>query len=380
MFIAQIFVHASDGGLRQCRPELTSAVSALMIMPDVPRMDRLKPITLTVLFLVVGALVWSNVRTSGTSPFRSAGSGGIYSLGHHSYGWPFHGLSEHAWYSLTLSKTASVCYSTYRTYYAAGIIGNIVVATVIIIGTAVALRRWLRLRRAEAKPIRTPVWLVMSTVAAVCAVLLESCGIPWLGSQFHLPIGNPAPTCLRIPIVYGLAVGGLALASYAIELPRFRLRTLFLGTAVVGALLGWFSWHRHALIDAWHREQPAIAAIEKAGGCVHTIQAESHWPDWLIDQKYLLRVNRVDLKGIRSADAVVQQLHTLDGLHRLWLGWSDISDAGLSSIADLDSLTGLELKCTQVTDEGVAKLRKLPHLVDLNLQETNATRASWSPH
>ena len=90
--------------------------------------------------------------------------------------------------------------------------------------------------------------------------------------------------------------------------------------------------------------QPAIAAIQAAGGRTYNSLSDSHFPDWFVDPKYLLRITRVDLRSVGNADSVVRELRPLSELERLYLKDSDITDAGLRYIAELDSLTGLELQ------------------------------------
>ncbi|MHB8971943.1 MAG: hypothetical protein ACYC3X_23510 [Pirellulaceae bacterium] len=172
----------------------------------------------------------------------------------------------------------------------------------------------------------------------------------------HLSRGNSLPVCLMIPTVYGMLCALIAAMSYLVPLPRFQFRTLFLGTAAIGTILGWLAWERHTLIEKWYHEQPAIAAIQAAGGRSYNSLSDSHFPDWFVDPKYLLRITRVDLRSIDNADTVVRELKPLSTLERLYLKDSDITDAGLGHIAELDSLTGLELEGAHVTNKGVVKL------------------------
>ena len=352
---------------------------ARVSMTHTRRIHSLRLVSVTMLCVVAGALAWGNFSVSGGGAGGDGSSGTWTQMSLYEYGWPFNGLVRFQCTTGYMFSPKQPVTTVTSEYHRAEFVCNILVALVIVVGTASVQNRWLLHRRIAVALVSRSLRLAIVTAVVVCAVVLGTHGIFWLGDQFHLSRGNSLPMCLMMPIVYGIACALIAAMSHLVPLPRFRLRTLFLGTAVVGTILGWLAWERHTLIERWCREQPAIAAIQAAGGRSYNSLRHSHFPDWFVDPKYRMRVTRVDLRSMGNADTVVRELRPLRRREGLGLKVSDITDVGLTQIAELDPLTGLELERTHVTDKGVTSLRRLPRLRDLNLYETKATSPAWLP-
>jgi hypothetical protein len=71
--------------------------------------------------------------------------------------------------------------------------------------------------------------------------------------------------------------------------------------------------------------------------------------------------------------AEVGHLTKLDSLD---LGWTQVTDAGLSHVAGLPKLRWLRLDSTTISDEGLRKLRALPKLHEIRLNDTAVTAAA----
>jgi Leucine-rich repeat (LRR) protein len=75
-------------------------------------------------------------------------------------------------------------------------------------------------------------------------------------------------------------------------------------------------------------------------------------------------------------DAGLQHLNRMSNLEQLWIGGSQVSDAGLEQIAATHPrLKALSLNSTKITDKGLASLEKLPNLTVLQLMHTDITDA-----
>ena len=59
------------------------------------------------------------------------------------------------------------------------------------------------------------------------------------------------------------------------------------------------------------------------------------------------------------ADDELRQLAKLPKLRELWLGDTEVSDAGLAHLRSLKTLTVLEVSQTKVTAEGLRRLKQL---------------------
>lgn len=159
-----------------------------------------------------------------------------------------------------------------------------------------------------------------------------------------------------------------------------------------------------ALLIVWlpyHREQVAIAEIERVGGGVHS---EPGGPAWLrntignrfmkvfdnvvevnlveaqVDDKIMEQIGRLtwlrtlSLDRTAVTDAQLQHLCHLSQLQTLSLWETGITDAGLEQLAGLTKLEILSLWGTQVTDAGLVHLNGMTHLERLNLSNTHITR------
>jgi Leucine-rich repeat (LRR) protein len=127
-----------------------------------------------------------------------------------------------------------------------------------------------------------------------------------------------------------------------------------------------------------HRQQTAIAEIEKLGGVV---SLKNGGPDWLrrivgnetmrcFDGVYL-----VNLSETQAADSDLENLQAMTEVERLNLANVPVTDSGLVHLQDLTDLAALDLSRTKVTDTGLIHLRKLPHLRYLYLGGTRVTDA-----
>ncbi len=81
----------------------------------------------------------------------------------------------------------------------------------------------------------------------------------------------------------------------------------------------------------------------------------------------------VDLRGSGVTDEGLVQLKGLKGLHKLYLGRTEISDAGLKHIAGLVGLESLILSETKVTDAGLKQLAGMKKLTNLEVSGTAVT-------
>jgi hypothetical protein len=89
----------------------------------------------------------------------------------------------------------------------------------------------------------------------------------------------------------------------------------------------------------------------------------------------LTGLHHLVLRGTLVTDAVLARLKAIHRLRVLDLGDDRITDAGLAHLADLTSLRGLYLSGTQVTDAGLRELRPLRKLRELGLGHTGITDA-----
>ncbi|MFO7900267.1 MAG: SUMF1/EgtB/PvdO family nonheme iron enzyme [Planctomycetota bacterium] len=86
------------------------------------------------------------------------------------------------------------------------------------------------------------------------------------------------------------------------------------------------------------------------------------------------RLVTLELSGCRGVRGVgFRRLSELAHLRSLSLGWTPVSDFGLTHIAKLKALEALSLPRTAVTDTGIASLGKLPRLKSLDLRSTSVT-------
>ena len=84
----------------------------------------------------------------------------------------------------------------------------------------------------------------------------------------------------------------------------------------------------------------------------------------------------LDLLGAPVSDAGLEAIvRAAPALHRLHLGETDVTGAGLASLRGLSKLTHLDLAATEVDDEGLKHLGKLAGLTFLRLRETRLSDA-----
>jgi hypothetical protein len=115
------------------------------------------------------------------------------------------------------------------------------------------------------------------------------------------------------------------------------------------------------------RDDPAVAAIEKAGG---TVSRDEHAPGRPVTAVYFFETIRdEDLDLIRG----------FPDLESLYVREGNISDAGLARLDGLARLTTLHLGRSRVTGEGLAHLAKLPKLQRVSLYDCPVYDAHLGP-
>lgn len=170
----------------------------------------------------------------------------------------------------------------------------------------------------------------------------------------------------------------------------FRLRSLFVLTAVVAIGM---SWVAVTMQDQW-KQRAAADAIEEAGGKakydvtwlgrllrddslvqvgVVGLDKESITDDVLVHLEGLRQVFLLTIEGTKITDAGLVHLHGLTQLKMLSLAGTNITDAGLVHLQGLSQLSMVNLTDTGVTDAGLAHLYGLKRLGLLNLQNTKVT-------
>lgn len=85
-------------------------------------------------------------------------------------------------------------------------------------------------------------------------------------------------------------------------------------------------------------------------------------------------VHRLDLGGTKVTDAGLAQLAAMPALRQLRLDRTQITDGGLDNLMGLPRLESLNLHTTAVTDAGIATLAGLPKLRRLYVWQTGVTR------
>jgi hypothetical protein len=115
------------------------------------------------------------------------------------------------------------------------------------------------------------------------------------------------------------------------------------------------------------RDDPAIAAVEKAGG---TASRDEHAPGRLVTAVHFFETIRdEDLDLIRAFPDLVS----------LYVRAGKISDAGLARLEGLPQLTSLHVGQSRVTGEGLAHLAKLPQLQRVSLFDCPVSDADLGP-
>ena len=142
---------------------------------------------------------------------------------------------------------------------------------------------------------------------------------------------------------------------------QFSLRTLLIGTAVIGGVadrgLRW--------IAPAQRQRAAVQMVERLGGSVTyaDAQAKGSWivtrlRDWL-PRDYVDNVVGVSFIMTQVADADLVHLNGFRNLVQLELSGTAVTDEGLTHLRGLTLLRVIYLDGTQVTDVGLIHLKGL---------------------
>lgn len=157
--------------------------------------------------------------------------------------------------------------------------------------------------------------------------------------------------------------------------PKFSLRTLLVGMAVVGAGLGMF-----VRLDLPRQLIARISA--DGGGCQYFYKRKvsvGRFESWLrtrLPRSYFDDIFYVALsKDTKNVDRIVGHLAGLNSLEYLLLDNTQVRDAGLAHLAWLKSLYGLNLDNTQIGDAGLSHLTRLRSLGYLHLANTQVSDA-----
>ncbi len=164
---------------------------------------------------------------------------------------------------------------------------------------------------------------------------------------------------------------------------QFRLRTLLIGVAVLGVVMGRLaSWH-----DERRAEERVLAELAKQVSFHWDISGLVTWtpPCWLPDSLAKLPIvvelyNHLDsayfgtipgtlgVEPITNTDATIPCLAGLSHLRSVAFGDSDLTDAGLQYVAGLSTIESVTLRNTHVTAAGIKQLARLPNLRELTLE------------
>ncbi|MCE9552395.1 MAG: hypothetical protein K8T91_03335 [Planctomycetes bacterium] len=136
-------------------------------------------------------------------------------------------------------------------------------------------------------------------------------------------------------------------------------------------------------------EKAAIAAIEKIGGTVRPVSADTDLKDvdfhlsgtgltdeGLAQVKQLKNVVWLNLKGTKITDAGLANLAELKSLKQLHLEMTGIGDTGLAHLAGLENLEYLNLYGTKTTDAGLKSVAGLKNLKKVYIWQTPVTDAT----
>jgi len=163
---------------------------------------------------------------------------------------------------------------------------------------------------------------------------------------------------------------------------QFRLRTLFIVTAVFAVWLGY-------LCSGARQQRLASEAIAQFGGSVtydyqvdyqarvFRENAPMPGPAWLrrmIGNDWFISVQGVGLPftGVTDDD-VAEHLQKLPDVRSLQLDGTRVGDGVLRSVERMSRLRHLSLFGTRVTDTGLVHLEHLSHLELLDLRKTKVT-------
>ena len=142
---------------------------------------------------------------------------------------------------------------------------------------------------------------------------------------------------------------------------QFSLRTMLVLMLVFGAGFGWLAHQFHQA----RAQQKAEMAIEELGGNVGYTPASGGMVRTavarlgkLFGEDLSLDVTGVYLGGTQVNDAGLAHLQGMTQLGVLHLDDTQVSDAGLADLGGLTELRVLSLCNTQITDAGIAELQK----------------------
>ena len=156
---------------------------------------------------------------------------------------------------------------------------------------------------------------------------------------------------------------------------RFSLRTMLIGTALVGVVLG---LHLRSV----RRQRFVKARIHELGGsyfCEWGLPiSEDIVPNWLervLGEDHFQTVNHVNLSSTGVSDDQLKFLDDLPYLETLYLeDGTTVTDDGLRHLIEIASLRNLYLPDT-ITDEGLAVLVNMPQLETLILSDSEVKDA-----
>jgi internalin A len=159
---------------------------------------------------------------------------------------------------------------------------------------------------------------------------------------------------------------------------QYSLRTIMVLMLVVGCGLGWLGRE----VQRARAQREAAAAIEKLGGKAMRQPASAGMMQTVVDLlgKWLgedlsADVTGVFLGGTEVSDAGLAHLRGLRQLALLYLDNTKVSDTGLANLNALAQLKVLDLEDTRVTDAGLVHLRGLTQLEDLYLDSSQVRDA-----
>ncbi|QDT48113.1 Leucine Rich repeats (2 copies) [Symmachiella dynata] len=155
------------------------------------------------------------------------------------------------------------------------------------------------------------------------------------------------------------------------RLPRTGTLVLIAVVLLIGggALMVWLPYHRN---------QVAIAEVERHGGRAYSEIVRPAWiPDAVDDGRLWVfeRVIRVDLAVTQFSDEGLGYLQGLTNLNHLDLFDTQVTDAGLKHLRGQTNLQFLDLTSTHVSDLGLRHLQKLLSLESLLIGQTQVTQA-----
>ncbi|TWU09513.1 Leucine Rich repeats (2 copies) [Symmachiella macrocystis] len=160
------------------------------------------------------------------------------------------------------------------------------------------------------------------------------------------------------------------------SVPKTRLpRTwtiVLLGVVLLvggGALMVWLPYHRN---------QTAIAEVERLGGYTESVIVRPAWIPNVVDDEDLWlfeRVIVVDLTASQVSYVGLEHLRGLTNLEELWMDRTQVTDVGLEYVRRLNNLRTLSLIDTQVSDAGLEHISQLISLRTLTLDNTQISDA-----